>query len=145
MSESLRPAPLGWKARLSINFVTRPVPRFIYYWLPVIVYGILILYISSLDVSFHRPTFTYDDKVYHLVEYGIFAWLWFRALSVGSRGHLRRVILLIMAVMVLFGAVDEWYQSLNPARSSDFFDFIADMLGGAIVITILSLKEELRR
>lgn len=134
--------PEVWKGRSSINRQTIPRPRLAYYWIPVIAYGILIFYVSSLEIRIRQIPFPYYDKVFHLVEYGIFAWLWYRALrvSVGARHH-RWVGPAVFAVSLLFAGLDEMYQSIIPFRASDFYDFLADALGAFLVMMILILKE----
>ena len=125
-----------WKGRWSIKYWSFTVSSFIYYWLPAILYAAAIFFVSSIHDSFKPPTFPGNDKLFHVVEYGIFAWLWFRALVYGAKMERKRVALVAILITAVFGAVDEWYQSLNPTRSSDYMDFLADLSGGTIALVI---------
>ena len=70
------------------------------------------------------------------MEYGILAWLWFRALAYGAKLERKRVALLAILLTAVFAAADEWYQSLNPTRLTDYMDFVADLSGGTIALAI---------
>ncbi len=138
--------PAALKERFSINHQQSiPLSRFVYYWLPVIGYGILIFYLSSLEIRIQKIPFPHYDKVLHLVEYGIFAWLWYRALRVtlNARPH-GWIWPMVFVIFVLFAALDEVYQSINPARDSDLYDFIADILGAFSIMMIFIIKDSQR-
>ena len=66
---------------------TTPVPRnrlaaFFRYHLPLILYGGLILFVSSIP-NLHPPRVSWlpFDKVAHFLEYAVFAFLAYRSLS----------------------------------------------------------------
>lgn len=110
--------------------------------MPVIGYGILIFYLSSLEIKIQHPPFAYYDKVFHLMEYGIFVWLWYRAFraswSIPRQGWLW---LVAFVITVAFAAFDEMYQSRTPSRVSDLYDFMADALGALSIMLLFILKE----
>ena len=115
---------------------------FAFYWLPVIVYVILILTLSSiprLGPPFHFPN---SDKLVHVMEYSILGFLLTRALRtiprlnpVATAGWL--AVLCGSAV----GAFDEVYQQGTPGRESSPFDWMADTLG----VTLDTVKIRLHR
>ncbi len=75
--------------------------------------------------------FQWEDKLYHFIAYfiyGIAAAIAIRA-AFPRFNHRFTLILLIITVMV-FGASDEFHQWFVPGRSSDFADWLADVLGG---------------
>jgi VanZ family protein len=119
--------------------------KFIYYHLPAILYAGLIITISSLQ---RLPTdqigFVGADKVAHFFEYALFAFLTFRSFSnIGQRVSLRLALLLSLFFLVIFAAVDEYYQHL-VGRSADFWDLVADVFGACLVLLLLWLRERSR-
>lgn len=66
-------------------------------------------------------------KLGHLVEYGILAILWHRALSPGPRGTATALVL-----AVAYGALDELWQGAHPRRTPALGDVVIDA-GGALL------------
>jgi VanZ family protein len=120
---------------------------FIRYWLPVIFFGILIFYLSSVPFRIRHAPFPYYDKVFHFFEYGIFSGLWYRALwrttRLPERGWWWTGIITIL-ICSIFGMGDELYQRFTPYRSSDVYDLAADATG-ALVAVLLSIAREFNR
>jgi VanZ family protein len=110
------------------------------YWLPVIAYAGLIILLSSFPIRFRHAPFPYYDKVFHFIEYGIYAGLWYRALwkttRLSSYGWAWMGFATIL-VCTVFGVGDELYQTFTPYRSSDRYDLAADA-SGAIAAVLLS-------
>ncbi len=106
--------------------------------LPAILYGVLIVALSSVPgKNFPDIRMLSYDKVIHLAEYTIFGVLVYLAaysLRPGSELLLGLVVLLAGA----FGALDELYQMLIPARDSSFWDWVADVAG--VVIGAVSCR-----
>lgn len=69
----------------------------------------------------------YFDKIAHFFVFGLMGTLWFRCLPRKSRVISRWLMALI--IVLTYGVVDEWIQSMNPQRSSDLLDWLADGLG----------------
>jgi VanZ family protein len=123
--------------------------RFATYQLPLILYAVLILTVSSIT---RLPTpdigITFLDKVAHLAEYFIFIWLALRAFSkppFSLQGG--RVYGLAISVSILFAAFDEYYQSFVPGREADFVDWLFDILGtllGAVAYFRMAGKRRIR-
>jgi UDP-2,3-diacylglucosamine pyrophosphatase LpxH len=80
------------------------------------------------------------DKGAHFLAFGFLA----AALELAFR-HTRhdwplyRRHLLIFALVAFFGATDEWHQRFVPGRDCSFYDWLADALGGAFGLVVLSL------
>jgi VanZ family protein len=126
----------------------------LWYWLPLLVYGTAIIYVSSLSVP-HKEVAVFlhsvnslipadgkmfsviNDKVYHMTEYAILAVLLFRAcrysLKDTSAGSLGFVTVL---VVVIFGCTDELHQWYTPLRYTDGWDVLADAMGGLIGVSV---------
>ena len=107
-------------------------------WTPAIAYAIFIMILSSTKVPLIVASWIKYDKVIHFVEYGMFTFLWYRALRFSmARSYQRWVVLVVILVSISFAAVDEIFQSKNPVRVSDFQDFIADGIGSVFILSIM--------
>jgi VanZ family protein len=129
--------------------IVKPTPkphRFLYYWLPALLYAGLIFALSSIRSPYlpHYP-FHEFDKVVHFTEYAILALLWFRAMALGSGLDRKLTLLLALLVTGFLGAMDEWYQSFIPTRDSNVFDLAADLIGGLAALTLILLWMNIRR
>lgn len=116
------------------------------YWGPVIIYCLMIFFLSSQSTpSRHLPGFLFEmsDKLLHALEYGVLGLLLYRAFKhtfrpVGSMG------LAILGAFV-FGLSDEIHQWFVPNRQADFWDLFADTLGAAIVILLWTFITRIRQ
>jgi VanZ family protein len=110
--------------------------RIVWYWGPVAAYAAFIFYLSSQ--SFFPDTLptviqNLGDKVHHMIAYGVFGLLWYRAFrcSTGRWAASRAVSLAVLGA-TLYGITDEWHQSFVPQRESDVWDVVADTAGAAV-------------
>ena len=107
-----------------------PVRKFMFYWLPVLLYCLIIFIQSSYPSSQHIPDFDYMDKLLHLAAYAVLGFLTFRAfMSFKNDFSTGAVILLSIVLASLYGASDEIHQHFVPYRSADLLDFLADCIG----------------
>lgn len=104
------------------------------FYLPPIIYGILILAVSSMPLKVPDIRVGFQiDKLLHLFEYCIFAILLIRAFKNSTVKTLRDNALLISIIFIgLYGWLDEFYQSFIPNRNSSIFDVLFDTIGGII-------------
>ena len=80
------------------------------------------------------------DKFAHATVFGALALALDLALRHTAPGlPLYRRHLLILAIVSLYGASDEWHQLYVPGRACEFGDWVADTLGGALALAIGSL------
>jgi len=109
--------------------------------LPAVLWAAWIFIASSVpsDDFPASPIFDYD-KLIHLSIYFVFAALMYRAFRFeGISPVLRsRAALLTIAIVVFYGASDEFHQHFVPGRSMDVFDWIADVTGGILCVAIMS-------
>lgn len=116
-------------------------------WLSLLCWAGVILWLSSLTPrELPEAAFLLWDKINHFLAYVLGGWLAARALRV-SRPRTAKAanIITAVAVIAVFGAVDEWVQEFTPGRSGgDVYDWIADVLG-ATVGAVLSAATERRR
>jgi VanZ family protein len=116
--------------------------KFIRYHLPAILYAALIIFLSSIPGD-EQPKLEIlkFDKVIHLIEYGIFAYLVFRSIRQLKISDRELIIgLLTLLFISLFSIGDELFQRRIPGRTSDPLDIMADLLGALILVLILYVK-----
>lgn len=120
--------------------------KFLFYQFPAIFYAILIFAISSIPY-FHPPNLhiPLQDKLFHFLEYSIFALFLYRALSNSSNTFLtRNVWWLTLSLGILYALGDESYQKTVLGRSSEFYDFVADSLGIVLTLTVIKSYQKFR-
>jgi VanZ family protein len=99
------------------------------YSIPVIVWAILIMIVSSIPYLGPSPiNFTYSDKVEHCCEYAVLGFLLAYAFAKSRPGPVFLVVLMICAA---YGIFDELHQLFVPGRNCDPMDAAADILGSA--------------
>ena len=113
---------------------------FIKFWLPVIIYAMLIFLVSSFETPFNLKLETTGlDKIAHFLEYLILGFLLVRAIRASSlKVSARNAIFMAFAIGSFYGITDEIHQSFVPGRFVAISDFICDSIGsltGAIIFT----------
>lgn len=104
---------------------------FLGYWLPPLLYAVLIFYLSSLPGTTYFPQFFSADKILHVAEYGLLGYLLARAL--GRSPHRKAMLFFTAASLsVLYGISDEIHQYFVPFRCSSVMDVVADGLGASL-------------
>ncbi len=68
------------------------------------------------------------DKVAHFFVFGLLATL------VVRNGFADRRAWMAVALVSVFGASDEWHQSMTPGRTMQLADWVADTLGAAVAV-----------
>lgn len=115
---------------------SQPPLRWLWYWGPVGCYAGLIFYLSSQsELSDTLPLFLerLGDKVHHMVEYGVFGVLWYRAFRfAGGRWSAVRAVVLAIVASTLYGGMDEVHQYFVPMRQADAWDVAADAAGAIV-------------
>ncbi len=116
--------------------------RVLEYHLPVLLYAACILYLSSVPSvksPFKLPPGV--DKLAHLIEYAIFAWIVFRSFHDLMGAYSTRLVVMIGATFILiFAALDELFQGTIPGRHQDSLDLAMDFVGGVVVLILLGLR-----
>jgi VanZ family protein len=104
-------------------------------WLPPVLYLGAIFWLSSQSTPLlSAPSFPGGDKVAHFGAYAILGALLCRAFA-GSGLSPGAALALAVITACLYGASDEWHQSLVPHRMADATDWVADTLGAAVGAT----------
>ena len=65
------------------------------------------------------------DKLLHVAEYAVMGWLGYRA----YHSYLKDPVVVLPVFGVLFGCLDEAWQSMIPGRFPSHYDIIADGIG----------------
>jgi VanZ family protein len=104
--------------------------NFLIYWLPLIIYCLLI-YIQSGHPSPERlPDVRFFDKLLHFGAYGLMGILFFRAYETLPLKR-NNVLLIAMSAVsaILYGISDEIHQYFVPFREADVMDVVANTIG----------------
>ena len=114
---------------------------FVFYWLPVILYCLLIFIQSSYPVTDSLPSIPHMDKLAHAGAYALLAYLFFRVFQL-TRIRKSAVLLVILSALFssVYGIGDEIHQYFVPSRMADIADMAADIVGsfmGAIAAQII--------
>jgi VanZ family protein len=78
-------------------------------------------------------------KIGHLLEFGVLAVLWYRALAPAPRAAMAAFVL-----TVAYGGVDELRQGLDPSRVPAVSDVVVDALGAWIALAAWTQSDALR-
>ena len=111
--------------------------RYLKYWVPPILYMVLIFAVSSMkQPPLPTPKFEWlsIDKIYHFIEFGILSVLLTIAfvnvppkwLSEG------RIWVTAALISILYGASDEVHQMFVPGRFATYSDFVSDAIGAIV-------------
>lgn len=112
------------------------------YWFPPIVWALIIFTFSSFSTPSTSAIYWQDfvvKKLAHMVEYGIFAFLLYRALRAYEVNKTRAVILSILIAGV-YGLTDEFHQSFTPGREPRIRDVAFDTIGASLSMLLIWKK-----
>jgi VanZ family protein len=107
--------------------------QFARYWLPVVVYLVVIFVVSAQPGLKPPLKFSNSDKVAHILEYGGLGFLLARAFrTVPATASPLAAGLVALAIGAVIGASDEVFQATVPGRVSSSLDWLADVIGLAL-------------
>ncbi len=113
--------------------------KFIYYWLPILIYCFLIFIQSSYPSPESIPALPYIDKILHFVAYAILGVLFFRAYRTQRfKENINWMIVLSILSSSLYGLIDEVHQYFVPYRDAEIIDFFADVAGSICGVYIFN-------
>jgi VanZ family protein len=110
------------------------------YWLPPVLWMGLIFILSAQPTLPHHPDTLLDlllKKAAHMIEYGILAFLLWRALSRGRGAPPRSALVAAFVVSVLYAASDEYHQSFVPGRNGTPVDVGIDAVGALVALLVV--------
>lgn len=92
----------------------------------------LIFYLSS-QPSIEAPAlFPGQDKLFHLIAFGILGFFTMGSQQAYHEGYPTKRAWLVALVVSLYGILDETHQYFVPGRSADVYDVLADALGALL-------------
>jgi VanZ family protein len=92
----------------------------------------LIFYLSS-QPSIETPAlFPGQDKLFHLIAFGILGFFAMGSRQASHEGYPTRQVWQVALVVMLYGILDEFHQYFVPGRSADVYDVLADAIGGLL-------------
>ncbi len=112
------------------------------YWLPVILWSLLIFTFSSMH-TVKTTDFYFGDflikKTAHLFEYAVLAVLLYRAM-LNSNVEKEKAFIFAILIAGLYGLSDEFHQSFTPGREPRIRDVFIDTIGATVGTTIWKRK-----
>jgi VanZ family protein len=118
------------------------------YWLPPVLWMGVIFILSSQPTLPHHPDTLFDTilkKAAHIVEYGILAFLLWRALSQGRGVLSRSALVTAFVVSALYAASDEYHQTFVPGRNGTPVDVGLDAVGALVALLVVGNLGKKRR
>lgn len=105
-------------------------------------YLFLILIGSSIPSKSVPTFFAFTwDKLLHVIEYFFLGVLGYRAYE----NKYKYITIMISMFGIIFGCIDEIFQSFIPGRNPSYYDVIADSIGVILgVITIRMIKKSFK-
>jgi len=94
------------------------------FWLSLVSVAVL-----SIVVVPDQQLFIWNDKVNHLLAYGVLFWLLLNAYGLAYK------IWILAVLLMLFGVLIEVAQSFTGYRQADLFDLLANF-GGIVLVTL---------
>ena len=101
----------------------------------VIWYGAFIFIFSSIPhLTPPKLEFILFDKIIHFALYSFLSYLLFFAFFKTQKSLFHKnAHLFSISIGILYALTDELHQKFVPGRSCDFFDFLADGIGVALI------------
>jgi VanZ family protein len=115
----------------------------IYRWGPAIVI-MVIIFIASATPGSDIPGFGDWDEFFkkggHMLGYALLATAFYHALNKSKRSIKMKVIL-VLCIVALYAASDEFHQRFTPGRTASFRDVGIDAAGGLIGIAVMGFLQ----
>jgi VanZ family protein len=111
----------------------------LFLWGPVLAHMACMFFLSSISYVGDMPGHL-SDKTVHFLVYGLLGFLILRALGGGSLSGMTPLRALVAVLLTgLYGVTDEIHQMFVPGRNPDVLDVVADTLGAAGAVALLSV------
>lgn len=110
-----------------------------YVYVPLIFYWIFLFTLTTIPTDAIPQIFYTQDKLEHLTAYFFLAILMNLTLHFQKKYSLfsKYSTLFSFVLIILYAAVDELHQLMVPGRYCDFYDFLADSVGGILGILLI--------
>jgi len=110
------------------------------YWLPPVLWmGVIFILSAQPSLPDHPDTLldTILKKAAHVIEYGVLAFLLWRAFSRGRGALSRSALVTAFFVSVLYALSDEYHQTFVPGRYGRLMDVGIDAVGALIALLVI--------
>jgi VanZ family protein len=115
------------------------------YWMPVIIYCVMIYIQSSQAIPESLPAFTGMDKMLHFFGYALLGVLFFRAFNtLRIKDNKSLLILTSIVAATLYGISDEIQQYFVVSRDAEIADAAFDMLGSIFGVYVYQFLFNIR-
>jgi VanZ family protein len=104
------------------------------WWTLFVVWLAAVFYGSSMtggEVGPYVPTFLLH-KLGHFIEYSSGAVILALGLRFSTNWDWRRIVMVSVVAVSVYGATDEWHQSFTPGRGPEVRDWLIDTVSGVI-------------
>ena len=92
----------------------------------------VIFYLSS-QPSIDTPLlFPGQDKLFHMVAFGVLGFLLMGGMKTTGSGYRTGQVWFVVVLVVLYGLLDELHQYFVPGRTVEVYDALADAAGGLL-------------
>jgi hypothetical protein len=112
----------------------------LWYWLPAIIWAIIIFSFSAHPTNSVSEVHWQDfviKKTAHIVEYGIFTLLLFRAMKKENINK-KKAFIYAFFIAAIYGSTDEYHQSFTPGREPTLRDVLFDTFGSGLSIYFIN-------
>jgi VanZ family protein len=118
----------------SVRSVSRSANNRYRYLLPL-GFTLILWGFSSMHVTPQLPTpnLVGVDKLAHFLVYGLMGTVWTRAFPFRSK---IQCVLAACAVIACSGMIEEFIQYMNPYRSFEWADWVADVSGATLAVIL---------
>jgi VanZ family protein len=98
------------------------------YWTPVFIYSGMVAFLSCTTYV-GLPAFPFADKIAHMLEFYVWAFLFIFALAHSSEFEAKKIFAITLVAGLLFGTSLELSQLFTEARCFSYLDILADFIG----------------
>jgi VanZ family protein len=111
------------------------LPLYLSAYLPILVWAVLIFFLSHQPVLPGPPAVTLDfilKKIGHVTVYAVLWWFVFRSFRITQPKNTFAATWISLVIVLLYALSDEYHQSFVPGRHPGIKDIGYDMLGAGI-------------
>jgi VanZ family protein len=92
----------------------------------------VIFYLSSQPGIDTPLLFPGQDKLFHLIAFGLLGFLLMGSMKTTSSGYRTMQVWFVVALVATYGVLDEFHQYFVPGRSVEVYDALADATGALL-------------
>jgi VanZ family protein len=112
-------------------FMLKHSARYLFLALAIAWAGV-IFYLSSQSSIDTPSLFPGQDKLFHMMAFGVLGFLFMGSMKSTSSGYRIGQVWLVVILVVLYGLLDEFHQYFVPGRTVDIYDALADAAGALL-------------